>query len=140
MPQNTSPIDGETIIFFDGVCNLCNGAVNWLIDHDPRQHLLFAPLQGTTFASINENTAVPHDLSTIVLWNKERLLTHSKAVLHILIELGGIWRLAARVGLIVPVFLRDALYGLVARNRYQWFGKQEQCRLPTPELAARFLP
>lgn len=140
MPQNTSPIDGKTIIFFDGVCNLCNGAVNWLIDHDPQQHLLFAPLQGTTFASINENTAVPHDLSTIVLWNKERLLTHSKAVLHILIELGGIWRLAARVGLIVPVFLRDALYGLVARNRYQWFGKQEQCRLPTPELAARFLP
>jgi predicted DCC family thiol-disulfide oxidoreductase YuxK len=139
MPQNTSPIEGKTVVFFDGVCNLCNGTVNWLIDHDPHQHLLFSPLQGTTFASIKENAA-PYDLSTIVLWDKGRLLTHSKAVLHILIELGGIWRIVARVGLIVPAFLRDALYGMIARNRYQWFGKQQQCRLPTSEVAARFLP
>jgi predicted DCC family thiol-disulfide oxidoreductase YuxK len=132
-------IERKQIVFFDGVCNLCNGAVNWLIDHDSRNHLHFAPLQGETFHLLkNSNTTLSDNLSTIVFWSEGRFFTHSEAVLRTCAALGGVWRLAL-VGLIIPAFLRDIVYRFIARNRYRWFGKRNACRLPTPTLVAKFL-
>ncbi len=131
-------IETKQIVFFDGVCNLCNGALNWLIDHDPHNHLHFAPLQGETFRVLKNNETLSDDLSTIVFWSEGRFFTHSEAVLRTCAALGGVWRLA-RVGLIIPAFLRDILYRFIARNRYRWFGKRDACRLPTPALTAKFL-
>ncbi len=131
----------EHIIFFDGVCNLCNATVNWLIDHDPHQHLRFAPLQGITFDLLRkQHQHLPtNDLSTVILYTNDRFITHSEAILRIIAALGGFWRIAV-IGLIVPAFMRNAVYRALARNRYRWFGKSENCRIPTPELARRFLP
>ncbi|MBL7990885.1 MAG: DUF393 domain-containing protein [Candidatus Kapabacteria bacterium] len=139
MPKPPQNLDAKTIVFFDGVCNLCNGAVNWLIDRDTHHHLYFAPLQGETFATMREDKNIsPDDLSTIVLWSEGRFTTHSEAVLRTCAALGGVWRLAV-VGLIVPAFLRDGVYRFIARHRYRWFGKADACRVPTPELAKKFL-
>jgi predicted DCC family thiol-disulfide oxidoreductase YuxK len=143
--NNYGDSDNRTVVFFDGVCNLCNGAVNWLIDHDSSGRLRFAPLQGSTFAEYSVGNSVrigsdtPHSVSTIVLWHEGRTYTHSGAVLRALGLLGGLWRMAW-VLLIVPPFVRDAVYQFIAQNRYRWFGKQETCRIPTPELKAKFLP
>ncbi|MFY7997200.1 MAG: thiol-disulfide oxidoreductase DCC family protein [Candidatus Kapaibacteriota bacterium] len=138
----TTPFgEHEQIVFFDGVCNLCNATVNWLIDHDPHQRLRFAPLQGITFDLLRkQHHHLPtNDLSTVILYTNNRFTTHSKAALQTIAALGGFWRIAV-IGLIVPAFIRDAVYRTLARNRYRWFGKSESCRIPTPELARRFLP
>jgi predicted DCC family thiol-disulfide oxidoreductase YuxK len=148
----------STVVFFDGVCNLCNGVVNWLIDHDTNGMLQFAPLQGTTFAEFvgqrpeakpvmlpadhaTDNTSEPPatDLSTIMLWHSGQLYSRSGAVVRTLAAMGGAWRLVFGL-LVIPAFLRDSIYTFVARHRYEWFGKQDACRLPTPELKAKFLP
>lgn len=138
-PDGAEPLHAERIVFFDGVCNLCNGAVTWLIDHDAHNRLRFAPLQGETFASLNQQGFVPSNLSTIVFWSEGRFSTHSEAVVRTCAALGGAWRMVLG-GLIVPAFLRDSLYRYISRNRYAWFGKSDVCRFPTPELNAKFLP
>lgn len=126
------------VVFFDGVCNLCNGLVNFLIDRDPSGRLLFAPLQGPTFRHVREAHPVPEELASIVLMDEVGVHLKSKAALRILTALGGVWRLASILYL-VPRPLRDLLYDFVAKRRYPWFGKSESCRIPTPELRARFL-
>lgn len=138
---NTPFSEYEHIVFFDGVCNLCNATVNWLIDHDPHQHLRFAPLQGITFDRLREQhpNLLANDLSTVVFYANNRFTTHSEAISRVIAALGGFWRIAI-IGLIVPAFMRDAVYRAFAHNRYRWFGKSDSCRLPTPELAQRFLP
>lgn len=124
----------EYIVFFDGVCNLCNATVNLLIDHDHSNKLRFAPLQGTT----SEKVGIAGDLDSIVFFCKGKMYTQSAAALRIAVVLGGVWRVFA-VFFLVPPFVRDALYAFIARNRYRWFGKSDSCRVPTPELRAKFL-
>jgi predicted DCC family thiol-disulfide oxidoreductase YuxK len=126
------------VVFFDGVCGLCNGFVDRLMKWDKRHVLRFATLQGTTAATLLpvDHTA---DLTTIVYFDGERMHTRSNAALRIVIRLGGGWNLAGAF-FIVPRVLRDAVYNGVARNRYQWFGKQASCRLPSPEERKWFLP
>ena len=126
------------VAFFDGVCNLCSGAVNFLLDRDRAGRLRFAPLQGPTFAQLRQAHPELDGVDSFVLWEGARVHTRSTAALRSLMALGGVWRLAA-AGLLIPRFLRDAAYDLVARRRYRWFGRQDSCRLPTPELRARFL-
>lgn len=125
------------IIFFDGVCNLCNAFVDFLIARDKDQLFHFAPLQGET-----ARARLPADalsLRSVVLWNQGERLEKSDAALMILQQLGGIWWLS-RIFWVVPGFLRDLVYDFVAANRYGFFGKRETCRLPSPEEKARFLP
>jgi predicted DCC family thiol-disulfide oxidoreductase YuxK len=129
--------DGQ-VAFFDGVCNLCNGAVNFLLDHDHRHRLRFAPLQGAAFARLAREHPWLQGTDSFVLWDGARPHARSSAILRSLVALGGAWRLAA-VGLIVPRPLRDLAYDFLARRRYRWFGRRESCRMPTPELRARFL-
>jgi len=127
----------DVILFFDGVCGLCNGLVDWLLPRDRHRHLKFATLQGTTAKQLL-SPAQTQDLDTVVVWYKGQVLERSDAILACLSELGGSWRWVT-VLKIVPRFIRDAIYNFVARNRYRWFGKFSTCRLPLPGERLRFL-
>jgi predicted DCC family thiol-disulfide oxidoreductase YuxK len=135
--SQTDPSAGP-VAFFDGVCNLCNGTVNFLIDRDRRSRLRFAPLQGSTFAALAASHPELGGIDSFVLQEGDRVHVRSSAAVRILMALGGPWRLAGAL-LAVPRPLRDRLYDFVARRRYRWFGKRDSCRMPTPELRARFL-
>ena len=135
------PTTASATILFDGVCNLCNGFVQFVIRHDPRGHYRFAALQselGRALLAAHSRVAPAGGPESVVLLEGGQFYSHSAAVLRIAGRLGGVWRLAA-VGWLLPAPWRDALYRYVARHRYQWFGHQESCWLPTPELRARFL-
>ena len=125
------------IIFFDGVCNLCNAFVDFLIKRDKDHSFSFAPLQGET-AQLKLPHGQPASLSSVVLWNQGEVLEKSDAALMILQQLGGFWWFM-RVFWVMPKILRDLGYDFVAANRYRFFGKRETCRLPTPAEKARFL-
>ncbi len=127
--------DSRPIVFFDGVCGLCNGVVDTLLRVDRRNRLLFAPLQGeTALARLGEAT-----LNSIVLVDTAGRHEKSAAALRICLHIGGLWQVLL-IFWLLPRPLRDALYDFIARNRYAWFGKHELCRLPTPQERARFLP
>src|SRR5262245_15340886 len=129
----------EPIVFFDGVCNLCNGAVNFLIDRDRARRLRFAPLQGRTFAAVRLENPWLGEVDSLVLADAAGVHVRSAAALGLLQYLGAPWRLLGRVGRLVPRPIRDWLYDRVARSRYGIFGRRDACRIPTPELRARFL-
>jgi predicted DCC family thiol-disulfide oxidoreductase YuxK len=131
-PDITKPI-----IFFDGVCGLCNRFVDFIIKADKRQQFLFAPLQGKTFKLLIESKKL-HFPDSVVLYTEEKFDTKSSAALKIISSLGGIYA-TAKICYLLPKWMRDKLYDYVAKNRYQWFGKKETCRLPNPEERARFL-
>lgn len=133
-------VSQPAVILFDGVCNLCNGFVQFVIRHDAAGRFRFTSLQSEAGQKLlaTHGTAVAATPETVILVEAGRLYTHSTAVLRILRGLGGIWQLAYG-GMLLPRALRDALYRFVARHRYQWFGQQDACLLPTPELAQRFL-
>ena len=128
---------GERIIFFDGVCNLCNGAVQFIIKRDPKAKFKFAPLQSTQAEQILTEE-LRDTLDSIVFYDKGKEYTKSTAALHIAKELSGPWRLFL-VFKILPKRFRDWVYDLIAKKRYKWFGKRDSCMLPTPELKNRFL-
>ena len=125
------------IVFFDGVCGLCNRFVDRLLRVDPKGLLRFAPLQGST-AHERLPAGMADAMESIVYLRDGVVLQRSDAALRILVDLGG-WRVLYRALFIVPRFLRDAVYAWIARNRYRWFGKRDACRLPTPEERARFM-
>ncbi|MCB0764650.1 MAG: thiol-disulfide oxidoreductase DCC family protein [Flavobacteriales bacterium] len=126
-------------ILFDGVCNLCNRSVQFVIDHDPRGRFLFASLQSDVAETLLKGRAIPaEDQDSVVYLRKGRILLRSAAALYILKDLGGWWGLLFAF-IIVPAPFRDMVYRWVGRNRYRWFGKREQCMVPTPELRERFL-
>jgi len=126
-------------VLFDGVCNLCNGAVLFVIDRDPRGVFRFAALQSDEARRLlaAHGRRAP-DLSSILLLEAGRVYERSTAALRIARRLTGLWPLLYAF-VAVPRPLRDAVYDWVARNRYRWFGRQEACRVPTPELRERFL-
>lgn len=128
-----------TVLLFDGVCNLCNGIVQFIIERDPDAHIKFAPLQSPVAVQLlagHPNRANLPD--TVVLVEDGQLYVRSTAALRAARHLRFPWFLA-RVFLIVPRPLRDRVYDWVARHRYGWFGKRDTCMVPTPELRARFL-
>ncbi len=127
----------EIILFFDGVCGLCNGLVDWLLPRDHKKKIKFATLQGTTAATLLTK-AHTEDLNTVVLWYKGRILTESQAILTCLRELGGFWSLAYGL-IIIPSFISDTVYRFIARNRYKFFGKLSTCRMPLPGERLQFL-
>ncbi len=125
-------------MLFDGTCNLCNGAVQFIVDHERGPTLKFASLQSDAAGALLGAPLPPGDPDTVMLVEDGRTYTHSSAALRIARHLRAPWRWLV-VFAIVPRFVRDAVYRWVARNRYRWFGKTETCRVPTPELRARFL-
>lgn len=129
----------NAIILFDGVCNFCNGSVNFIIERDPAAYFKFAPLQ----SEIGEKLIAEHNINkaetdSVILIENGKAYTHSTAALRIARKLQGAW--AWLYGFrVIPQFLRDAAYKLFAKNRYRMFGKREACMLPTPDVRARFL-
>lgn len=131
------------VIYFDGVCSLCNGWVDFLMRIDHRATLRFAPLQGETAARVLGSLNTPEnpaDPDSIVFARGARVSRKSDAVAGILLTVGGPWRLLGFAIAMVPRSIRDRVYDLVARNRYRWFGKRDFCRRPTAEESARLLP
>jgi predicted DCC family thiol-disulfide oxidoreductase YuxK len=125
------------IIFFDGVCGLCDGFVNFILKIDKEKKFMFSPLQ-SDFAHLNLSQEYTDDLKTLVLMKDGKLYLKSWAIIHILLEIGGIWKIVL-IGRLFPRFLLDTLYDLVAKYRYKTFGKKKNCRLPTPEEKSRFV-
>lgn len=128
----------KPIILFDGVCNLCNGAVQFVIKHDPEGKYLFASLQSEEGKRLLQHFQLPQDLSSFVLIENNKVYIRSTGALKVAKQLKGAIKLLYAF-MIVPKFIRDAVYNWIARNRYTWFGKKDECMLPTPELKARFL-
>jgi predicted DCC family thiol-disulfide oxidoreductase YuxK len=129
------------IVFYDGVCGLCDRWVRFVLKRDRYRTLQFAPLQGET---AKVRTDLPAELRTVVFVQRtgtpgEQIFTRSEAALRLLDHIGGFWRMVSWLR-IVPRPLRDAMYDAIARRRYRWFGKFETCRLPPPEWRERFLP
>lgn len=133
----------DAVILFDGVCNLCNSSINFIIDRDRAGRFKFAALQTPEAAPYvtrcNRKAADESDLlQSILLVEKGTCYAKSTAALRIARRLDGAWPLLYGF-IIIPGFARDYVYDWIARNRYKWFGKQDACRLPTPELRQRFL-
>jgi predicted DCC family thiol-disulfide oxidoreductase YuxK len=139
------------VVLFDGFCNLCNGTVQFIVDHERTPELRFAPLQSelaqelleSAFDAegarrIREGATGGGDPDTIVLVEGTKGFTHSTAGLRIARRLRAPWSWLS-VFVVVPRPLRDLVYRFIARNRYRWFGKSETCRVPTPELRGRFI-
>jgi predicted DCC family thiol-disulfide oxidoreductase YuxK len=127
------------ILFFDGVCGLCNWAIDFVLKRDLQGNLQFAPLQGET-ARVLLSPEDVNDLNTMVLYVGGRTYRKSAAAVRVLWQLGLGWQIAGTILWLIPLPLRDLGYSLVASNRYRMFGKKETCRLPTPEERSRFLP
>jgi predicted DCC family thiol-disulfide oxidoreductase YuxK len=128
-------------ILFDGVCNLCNGFVQFVIQRDKAGYFRFASLQSAAGQALLAEHGIRLGAvgpETVVLVEQNRTYTHSTAVLRIARRMGGGWPLLY-VFSAVPRFVRDAAYRFVARHRYQWFGQRDACMLPTPALRQRFL-
>ncbi len=132
-------IPAGPVVLFDGVCNFCNYWVNFAIRHDPKSVLKFAPLQGETARQLAaRHTIDATAITSVILLDNGKVYTQSSASLRICKYLAGGWKLFYGL-MIIPKFIRDALYNFVARNRYKWFGKKEQCMVPTPAVRERFL-
>ncbi|RYF96330.1 MAG: thiol-disulfide oxidoreductase DCC family protein [Chitinophagaceae bacterium] len=132
-------MESSRVIFFDGVCNLCNASVQMVIVNDPGSKFKFAPLQ-SEFASgeLRKHGIDPEKLDSIVLLENGRVYTKSSAALRVARQLKGAWPVLYGFW-IIPKAVRDILYNLVARYRYRIWGKQESCWIPTAELKSRFL-
>jgi predicted DCC family thiol-disulfide oxidoreductase YuxK len=128
-----------SVILFDGVCNLCNGLVRFIIARDLAGRFQFAALQSLAATRLLSGRRLPDDAGdTIILLEGDRISTQSTAALRIARGLRAPWNLAY-AAIVIPRPLRDAIYRWVARNRYRWFGKRDECVVPTPAQRARFL-
>lgn len=132
-------VTDHPVLFFDGVCNLCNASVDFIVRRDKKRKYRFAPLQGITAAHAIPEQVEKGDFDSFVLAERGQIFTRSTAALKVLVGLGGIWSLAKPL-LLIPAALRDPIYRLIAKNRYRWFGQKDTCRLPSPEEKALFLP
>ena len=133
----------ERLVCFDGVCNFCDGAVRWLVEHDPDARLCFATLQGQTAEALrSRQPQIPRDIDTLVYVDAsggaERVYLRSQAILRVWIEVAP-ERALPRWLLHLPLPLADLLYRIFASQRYRLFGKLSECRVPSPEERGRFL-
>lgn len=125
------------IVLFDGVCNLCNKSVQFIIKRDPHNQFFFASLQSEMGKSLLEKHHLS-EVDSVVLIKEDMYYMESDAALEICRHLSSGWKLLAILK-VIPSSIRDPLYQFVARNRYRWFGKQDSCMLPTEEMKKRFL-
>lgn len=137
--NQTDQHQGHPIVLVDGVCHFCQGLTKWIIKRDPEGKYHFASLQSDVAKKLLEQGNLSTDsMDTFVLIEDEKYYTRSTAALRLAKGLKFPYPLLY-VLIIVPKFIRNAIYNTVARNRYRWFGKDEACMLPTPEIKDRFL-
>jgi predicted DCC family thiol-disulfide oxidoreductase YuxK len=131
-------VNDKPIILFDGICNLCSNSVQFILKRDKEKKFLFASLQSNYGQALLKQFNLPtNTFNSFLLFENGKILTRSTAALKMFSQLKG-WAWV-KIFWIVPKFIRDAVYNLIARNRYKWFGQKNECWLPTPELKARFL-
>lgn len=129
----------KMLVLFDGVCNFCNASINFIIRHDKNDHFRFLPLQSPTGKQLLQQFQMDHQpMNSIVLMEHTKLYRKSTAILRIAKKLNGLYPLLYAL-IIIPAFIRDPVYDLIARNRYKWFGKKERCMVPTPEVKQKFI-
>lgn len=126
------------ILLFDGVCNLCNGLVKFIIRHDREKKIEFAPLQSRYAELVRIYNPGIEGSDSVIYLTDGRYFMRSTAILKLLRDMGKGWKLFYGL-IIIPRFIRDYIYNLIARNRYRIFGKRESCMVPTPEIKDRFL-
>lgn len=127
------------VILFDGICNLCNSSVQYAIKHDPDAIFKFASLQSEIGQNLlRQYNLATNDLKSFVLIQNNKSYTESTAALKVARQLKGAVKLLYGF-IIVPSFIRDAVYKLIATNRYKWFGKRDECMIPSIALKERFL-
>jgi predicted DCC family thiol-disulfide oxidoreductase YuxK len=139
MPEGAA--ESSAVVLFDGVCNFCNGSVLFIVDRDPHAYFRFAALQSPVGAELlrkHGREPPTGDPDSILLVEDGKVYERSTAALRIARKMRGAWKLFW-IFVIIPRFLRDLVYKFIARNRYKWFGKSDECRVPTPALRARFL-
>ncbi|SHG28231.1 thiol-disulfide oxidoreductase DCC family protein [Flagellimonas flava] len=132
--------EGKKIILFDGVCNLCNGAIQFIIKRDKKDSFRYAALQSDTGLRLVSERGIDTTKvdSFILIEPGVAYFVKSDAALRIGQQFGGLWK-ALTIFTWIPRTFRNAIYDLVAKNRYKWFGRKDSCMIPTPELQAKFL-
>ena len=137
--MNNLNTHSHPVIFFDGVCNLCTVSVQFIIKHDPKHYFRFASLQSElgqkVLQQFNFSSA---EFGSFILLEEGKIYTKSTAVLRVTKKLNGLWPVLFSF-MIVPPFIRNWVYSLIAKNRYRWFGKKEACWIPNAELNKLFL-
>lgn len=129
----------QPIILFDGVCNFCNGAVNFTIKRDKKATIKFAALQSETGGQLVQQYGFPaDDMRSFLFIENGKAYNRSTAALRVCRHLKWLWPLCYGF-IIVPAFIRNGIYDWIAKNRYKWFGERQECMIPTPEVKARFL-
>lgn len=127
------------VILFDGVCNYCNAMINFIIKQDKKKKYLFATLQSNAGQKILQQWHLPVDsFESFLILDKGKLYSKSTAALRLYNQLPWYWKWT-QLFWIFPRFFRDGIYNIIAKNRYKWFGKKDECMVPTPELRERFL-
>ena len=131
-------IDRE-IVLFDGVCNFCNGTINFVLKRDKKDSFVFTPLQSGPGQEVLKKHNLPlSEFESFILVSEDKVYQRSSAALRIARKLSGGWPLFY-VFMILPKPVRDFFYNIIARNRYRWWGKRDECMIPTPELRNKFL-
>jgi predicted DCC family thiol-disulfide oxidoreductase YuxK len=131
-------VNSPPVILFDGVCNLCNQSVQFVIKRDPLGKFNYASLQSAFGQSLLKQFNLPADnFDSFILFQDDKVYTKSTGALKMLSQLNG-WRWT-KIFYIIPRFIRDGVYNIIAKYRYKWFGKRDECMIPTKELQARFL-
>lgn len=131
-------MEEKSIILFDGVCNFCNGTVQFIIKHDPSGHFQFAPIQSTIGKQLLANSPELRNIDSVILIKKGKIKTESSAALHISKQLNG-WPKLFYPFIIIPAPIRNYFYRMFAKNRYKLFGKSDTCMIPSKEVRDRFL-
>lgn len=132
-------MNDNPVILFDGVCNFCNSAINFTIKRNTKADIRFAPMQSEAGQKLLQQYNLPvDDMESFVFIENSVAYKQSTAGLKVCRHLRGLWPLCYGL-IIVPKFIRDGIYNRIAKNRYKWFGVQQACMIPTPEVRARFL-
>lgn len=126
------------IILFDGECNFCNSSVQFIIKRDKKAYFTFTSLQSEIGKTYRKQFSIPKDVDSLILIEGGHCYMKSSAALRICKKLDGGWKILSSF-LLIPSPLRNVCYDVIAKNRYKWFGKQERCMLPSPEIKKRFL-
>ncbi|MFL5762297.1 MAG: thiol-disulfide oxidoreductase DCC family protein [Bacteroidia bacterium] len=136
MPEQA---DHTAIVLFDGICNFCDNSINRIIRHDKKNHFRFAALQSESGKKLSQQYGIDtSQTDSIILIEDGKAYTRSSAILRITKNMNRLYPLLYGL-LVIPPFIRNAVYDLVARNRYKWFGKKESCMVPTAEVRNKFL-
>lgn len=131
-------MQSKYVVFFDGYCGLCNRSVDFLIQKDTQRKFQYSPLQGEYIKTLDVNIDLKN-LKTLYVYDGQRLLSKTKAWRTLADELGGVWGMLATISRVIPIFILDFVYDLIAKSRYRIFGERSSCRMPTPEERDLFI-